>query len=315
MNTRLLSRFVTVVEMGSFNRAARTLNLSQPALSKSMQLLEEKLSADLIKRGPRGVTITPFGRSVYTYAKLIATELRKMDEEIGAMRDLTLGTVNLGTSPGTAFTSGVLAKAILRLARKGRRLIINSRVGPRDHLLGPLLLGELDFIVTVLVDTLPAELIQEQLYEDPLIFVVRRNHPLANRRSIGIRDLVQFSWVIPDESAHDSLQRLALSEKTAIEQTVMRCNASTLIKALLVSSEFVALVREDMARIDLKNGDYKELSLSRNLRAETFLGAQRMGLVYRANSALPRASQALIDEIKSFYNRSGRITAGRHPPP
>lgn len=306
MDTRLLSRFVTVVELGSFNRAAQALNLSQPALSKSVQLLEARLSADLIERGPRGVTVTPFGQSVYTYAKLIATELRKMDEEIGAMRDLTLGAVNLGTSPGTAFTSDVLAKAILRLARKGRRLIINSRVGPRDHLVGPLLLGELDFIVTVLTDSLPPELIQEQLYEDPLTFVVRPSHPLAGRKGIGIRDLVQFPWVVPDESAHESLQRLALSENTAIEQAVMRCNASTLIKALLMSSEFVALVREDMARIDVKSGEYKALSLSRGLRNAGFLGAQRMGLVYRASSTLPRASQALIGEIRSFYGRNGR---------
>lgn len=307
MDTRLLSRFVTVVELGSFNRAAQRLNLSQPALSKSVQLLEERVSAELIKRGPRGVTITPFGQSVYTYAKLIATELRKMDEEIGAMRDLTLGAVNLGTSPGTAFTSDVLAKAILRLSRKGRRLIINSRVGPRDHLLGPLLLGELDFIVTVLTERLPAELAQEQLYEDPLIFVVRPGHPLAGRKGAGIRDLVRFPWVVPDESAHESLQHLALSESTAIEQAVMRCNASTLIKALLLSSDFVALVREDMARIDLKNGDICKLSLSRTLRAESFLGAQRMGLVYRSDGALSAASKALIGEIKSFYKPASAV--------
>lgn len=301
MDTRILSRFVAVVELGSFNRAAQKLNLSQPALSKSVQLLEERLSAELIKRGPRGVTITPFGQSVYTYAKLIATELRKMDDEIGAMRDLTLGAINFGTSPGTAFTSDVLAKAILRLARKGRRLVINSRVGPRDHLLGPLLLGELDFIVTVLTDTLPADLLQEQLYEDPLIFVVKQGHPLANRKNVGIHDLVRFAWVVPDESAHESLQRLALSEETAIEQTVIRCNASTLIKALLLSSEFVALVREDMARNDIKNGDYKKLTLSRDLRTANFLGAQQMGLIYRSNSTLSRAGQALVDEIKSLY--------------
>jgi LysR family transcriptional regulator of gallate degradation len=132
---------------------------------------------------------------------------------------------------------------------------------------------------------------------------VRPSHPLADRKGIGIRDLVRFAWVVPDESAHESLQRLASSENTAIEQAVIRCNASTLIKALLLSSEFIALVREDMARIDLKSGDYKELTLSRNLRTAGFLGAQRMGLVYRSNSALSRASQALIDEIKSFYKR------------
>jgi DNA-binding transcriptional LysR family regulator len=269
-----------------------------------MQTLEEALTVELMKRGPRGVSVTPYGQSVYNYAKLIGTELRKMDEEIGAMRDLTLGTVNLGTSPGNVFTSNVLANGILRLAKKGRRLTINSRVGPWEHLLKPLLLGELDFIITVLSDNLPSELVQEQLYEDPLIFVVKPNHTLAKSKGIGIEDLVRFPWVVPDEDAHDSMQRLAASQDHTIEQVVMRCNASTLIKALLVSGEFVALVREDMARIDLKNGEITKLSLSKDLSSKGFLRAQRMGFVYRANVALPRASLALMDEIRSFYTKS-----------
>jgi DNA-binding transcriptional LysR family regulator len=306
MDTRLFNRFVAVVELGSLNRAAQKLNLSQPALSKSIQTLEAALGAVLMQRGPRGVTLTPYGHSVYTYAKLISAELRKMNEEIGAMRDLTLGTVNLGASPGNVFTSNVLANGILRLAKRGRRLTINSRIGPREHLLKPLILGELDFIITVLTDNLPAELVQEQLYEDPLIFVVKPSHVLAKRRGIGIGDLAGFPLVVPDEDAHESLQRLAASQHHAMDQAVMRCNAPNLIKALLVSGEFVALVREDMARIDLKNGEIAKLSLAKDFSAQPFLSAQRMGLVYRANVAFPKASHALIDEIKGFYKSAAK---------
>lgn len=308
MDTRLLNRFVAIVELGSLNRAAQKLNLSQPALSKSIQALEKTLGVDLMKRGPRGVAVTPYGQSVYTYAKLISAELRKMDEEIGSMRALTLGTVNLGTSPGNVFTSNVLANGILRLAKKGRRLTINSRVGPREHLLKPLLLGELDFILTVLTDTFPAELVQEQLYEDPLIFVVKPNHILAKSKGLTIGDIVRFPLIVPDEEAHEAIQRLAASQKHAIDHAVMRCNASNLIKALLISGEFIALMREDMARLDLKNGELAKLSLSKGLSSEDFLSAQKMGLVYRAKVALPKASQALMDEIRSFYTKSAGKT-------
>lgn len=311
VDTRLLNRLVAVVELGSLNRAAQKLNLSQPALSKSIQALEQALGVDLMKRGPRGVSVTPFGQSVYTYAKLIGAELRKMNEEIGAMRALTLGTVNLGTSPGNVFTSNVLASGILQLAKKGRRLIINSRVGPREHLLKPLLLGELDFIITVLTDSYPSELVQEQLYEDPLIFVVKPGHALARCKGLRIEDIARFPLIVPDENAHESMQRLAASQNHTIEQAVMRCNASNLIKAVLVSGEFVALVREDMARLDLKNGEIAKLSLSKDLLSESFLSAQRMGFVYRANVALPKASQALMEEIRGFYIKSAVKTKRR----
>ena len=304
LDTRLLNRFVAVVELGSLNRAAQKLNLSQPALSKSIQALEQTLAVELMKRGPRGISVTPYGQSVYTYAKLIGAELRKMDEELGSMRALTLGTVNLGTSPGNVFTSNVLANGILRLAKKGRRLTINSRVGPREHLLKPLLLGELDFIITVLTDNLPPELVQEQLYEDPLIFVVKPTHALAKRKALGIGEIIPFPLVVPDEDAHASIQRLASSQGYSLNQAVMRCNAPALIKEVLISGEFVALVREDMARLDLKNDEVTRLSLSKDLASKSFLRAQRMGLVYRANAGLPKTSEALMEEIRSFYMKS-----------
>jgi DNA-binding transcriptional LysR family regulator len=119
---------------------------------------------------------------------------------------------------------------------------------------------------------------------------------------------VGFPLVGPDEDAHESLQRLAASQNHAMDQAVMRCNAPNLIKALLVSGEFVALVREDMARIDLKNGEIAKLSLAKDFSAQPFLSAQRMGLVYRANVALPRASHALIEEIKGFYTKAAEKT-------
>jgi LysR family transcriptional regulator of gallate degradation len=238
---------------------------------------------------------------VYAHAKLIAADVQRMEDEIGAMRDLTLGTVDVGTSPGAAFTNNVLAQAIVRLSRKGRRLMINSRVGPRDLLIPPLLAGELDFVITVLSDDASDDLTQEELYRDPLLFVVRRKHPLARKSGITIGDLAGFPWIVPDQQAHVSLTTLARQAGAELQHTVIRCNASNLIKALVTGSDFIALMREDMARLDLEGGDYAKLALSGALTSETLLATQRMGLVTRALSAPSRAGEALMAEIRSFY--------------
>lgn len=301
MDLRLLERFLSVIEHGSFNRAAQKLHISQPALSKSIQSLESLYGVQLITRTPRGVTATSFGESIYAHAKLITSGVEHLGQEISAMRDLTLGTVNLGTSPGAAFTNNVLARAILRLSKKGRRLIINSRVGPRELLVKPLLAGELDFVITVLADEAPEQLVQQELYRDPLLFVVGRKHPLAGKKAVNIGDLAGFPWIVPDEPAHQNLSRLAEKAGSPLQHTVLRCNASNLIKALVIGSDFVALMREDMAHLDLQSGDYLRLALSPRLKSNTLLETQRMGLVYRAHSAPSRASDALMTEIRSFY--------------
>ena len=74
--------FVEVARQGSIRGASRMLNMSQPALSKSIQELEEGLAAQLFFRRSKGVTLTDAGESFYQHASLILEELRAAQEDI-----------------------------------------------------------------------------------------------------------------------------------------------------------------------------------------------------------------------------------------
>ena len=77
MDQRQFERFVDVVESGSLSRTSKRLNISQPALSKSLRLLEEQLGVRLLERGPRGVRLTKFGEAFYRRARPLISEFRR----------------------------------------------------------------------------------------------------------------------------------------------------------------------------------------------------------------------------------------------
>ena len=75
MDPRKLLYLASVIEHGSFKRAAKHLLISQPALSASMDRLEESVGGKLLERGPAGVTPTALGELVYSHARLIRDEI------------------------------------------------------------------------------------------------------------------------------------------------------------------------------------------------------------------------------------------------
>ncbi|EET7257396.1 LysR family transcriptional regulator [Escherichia coli] len=86
--------FVEVARQGSIRGASRMLNMSQPALSKSIQELEEGLAAQLFFRRSKGVTLTDAGESFYQHASLILEELRAAQEDIRQRQGQLVSMIN-----------------------------------------------------------------------------------------------------------------------------------------------------------------------------------------------------------------------------
>ena len=83
MDLRLLRYFIACVEHRTMHAAASVVNISQPALSKAIRNLETDLGVTLLDRQPRGVVATPFGETLFRYAKMVDNEMRRAVAEIG----------------------------------------------------------------------------------------------------------------------------------------------------------------------------------------------------------------------------------------
>lgn len=116
MDLKQLHYFVTVADEGSISGGAKKLFLSQPPLSIQLKSLEEELGCILFERGPRNITLTESGKTLYTYAKTILDLSRVAKEEVSASADPSKGTVRIGI-----VSSLVCEKALRWLAEFSRQ--------------------------------------------------------------------------------------------------------------------------------------------------------------------------------------------------
>src|SRR4029079_13640274 len=96
MQFRHLRYFVSVVEAGSFSRAAAAIHVAQPALSQQNAQLEERLGQPLLKRSSRGVRPTAAGDALYRKASAILRQLERLPELVRSSSGETQGTVQRG---------------------------------------------------------------------------------------------------------------------------------------------------------------------------------------------------------------------------
>jgi LysR family transcriptional regulator, nitrogen assimilation regulatory protein len=102
MNLKQLEYFVQVAELGSFSRAARVLDIAQPALSRQVRALETDLRETLLLRNGRGVALTDAGRRLLERGAAILQQVAQAREELGATRDEPVGRVTIGLPPSIA---------------------------------------------------------------------------------------------------------------------------------------------------------------------------------------------------------------------
>ena len=101
MDLKNLRYFVEVTEHGSFSKASRTLHVTQSALSKAVQLLEEELGATLLVRSRPGVPsrLTPSGEVVFHHAKGLLSRSKQMLTDVNLLNSLVTGVLQLGLPP------------------------------------------------------------------------------------------------------------------------------------------------------------------------------------------------------------------------
>ena len=136
METRQLLHFLAAVEHGSFHKAAEALNVSQPALTKSIRRLETTLGLTLFERHTRGISPTPYGDALASHGALIATDLQHAVQVVKDMQRAVLGTIRIGAGPSMGVALLPAVTSALLTQQPGIRLQVRN--GLNDTLLAAL---------------------------------------------------------------------------------------------------------------------------------------------------------------------------------
>lgn len=197
-DTPLLRHFLAVATDGSISAACARLALTQPALTKSIQRLEAQLGVKLFERLPRGMALTPFGKTLLPHARRIEAECHFAEVEMQAFRGGRTGRLRVGAGP--YFGAAVVPAAVARLQERYPKLDVEIMVGVNDVILPRLLDGALDLAFCRLPEeVLPAFIDRHAFFEIESRIVAATHHPLLGAPRVTARDVAAFPWAIYQE--------------------------------------------------------------------------------------------------------------------
>ena len=181
-----LQAFARIAELGSFQKAAQALHLSQSALSRRISKLEADLGVRLLDRTTRRVRLTAVGRDFLPQARRLIEEL---ETSISGLRDMAKhgsGQVALACVPTAAMH--ILPPVIKDYSAKHPDNRIRILDVHANEVLQAVLRGEAEFGLTLSGPEEP-EIETEALFGDPFVLACHRNHPLAKRKSVKWAEL------------------------------------------------------------------------------------------------------------------------------
>ena len=291
MQLTQLRHMVGLAEQGSFSKAARSLFITQPALSRSIQALEKELGLALFDRVGHRIELTAFGRDVLERARRMLDDARDLAELGARQRDGIGGRlrVGLGSGPGALLTRPLLAQ----LAARQRSVSLEIARAGTDLLLQRLRARSLDALVVDLLSVVPApDLEIDLVVELRGAFLCRAAHPLARRRRVGIDDVLAYpvaSTPLSDEVARLLVHRYGPRAHPDHLVTLRGDELPGLVDVALHSDAIVLAVQAAAPQLH-------ELALDPPLRARA-----RFGLVTLAGrSAAPALAllrQAVRDHL------------------
>lgn len=287
LDFQLLEQFVVLARAKNFTRAAAELNLSQPALSRAIQKLEDQLGQPLFERKPREVVLTDLGELLLERAKEI---LKLVEDTFSELSEAgRKGRIRLGAIPTIA--PYFLPKLLGSFAESHPQISVVVQEDTTDSLIKRCSHGEIDLAIVAL-PILAKYLEIEPLFTEELLLVLPPGHPLAGKKSVQVQAVEEYPFVMLNE-AHCLAENIAsFCRRQAIQPvTVERTSQLTTVQELVALDHGVSIVPEMARRIDVC-----DRRVYRSFSGEK--PARTVALMWNAYRYQSQAVKALMDHVR-----------------
>ncbi len=199
VDPRRVLTFREVARHGSFSRAAEALSLTQPAVSQQVAALERQAGAQLLERGPGGLSLTAAGALLLEHADVVADQLQLASGQLAELAGEAGRRLRVGAFPSALATR--VPRALGRLTRERPEIKADVVEGTTDELVEGVRAGALH-VAVCFQDAATARREHEgteraDLDEEPFMALLPLRHPLAGTGPIGLADLAEAIWVAP----------------------------------------------------------------------------------------------------------------------
>ena len=255
LRIRQLQVVIAIAEQQSLLAASRYLGISQPALLKALQEIEDTVGVKIFDRVSRGVVPNAYGNAILVRARAVLAELGKIGDDIMQISHQSAGTVVVGALPTAA--AGILPATLALLRQRHPRLGIKILQG-RTHELLPLLeSGSPDVIVGRLYtpDT-PDNFHREVLYNEPMSVLARAEHPIFRAGPNPSCMLRAYDLVLPsmEQRIGQEIDQLLASLGDMIPAPLLRASSVSFIREFVLSGDVLTILPRLMMAGDLLRG-------------------------------------------------------------
>lgn len=291
-----LKVFYTVALRLNFTKAATELYITQPAVSKHIQELEETYKTKLFERNGSKIALTPAGKILLEHTKNIFEIYREIDFEMSSFRNERQGLLRLGSS--TTISQYIISPVLARFHQKQQEIKVNLLNGNTEQIENALINKEIE-IGIVEGQSKNQSIKYVPFIKDELVLVCNTQNPFVKQNEISLEDLKAMKFITRERGSGTlEVIEYALKQvgvKLSDLQIEMQLGNTESIKSYLLNSDCFAFMSIHAVGKELKNNelivlDVENLTIERYFYIITLLGK---------SDAL---SELFIQNISSYYN-------------
>ena len=245
----------TIAEAGTLSQACLKLNMTQPTLSKRLARLEQVLGAELFHRYPRGLAPTDVARYILSKAEPLRAQITEIERHVELMTQLEQGHLNLGVGP--IIEQIMLPDVLRRFVSKTGDVSLTILTEDEQTLLNLFAASELDIVVGPFDDNeqRAEDRIAIPMISDQVVAAARPTHPIFSATTLGLDELMQFSWVAPRTQGTVQLQ----NDNPVLERMKIRSENYSLLKILTESTDVICAGPRAVFRNEFASGSLREI--------------------------------------------------------
>ncbi|WP_437610924.1 LysR substrate-binding domain-containing protein [Erwinia sp. V71] len=293
---RHLHTFVAVAQQGTLGRAAETLSLSQPALSKTLNELEELAGTRLFERSRLGAQLTTMGEQFLTHAVRVLDALNHAGQSFSSAINDQPVVLRLGAL--TTAAMGMLPGILDRFHQLQPQATVQVATLHNNVLIAGLKAGEFDIGIGRMADAdMMAGLTYELLFLESLQLVVRPDHPLLSD-NVTLSRAMQFPVVIsPEGTAPRRLAQAMMDDQgSALPPNCIETSSTSLARQLALRYNYVWFVPSGAIKEDLLHNALVALPIASHGPGEP------VGIITRTGTQHCLSAEILLATIRKNHS-------------
>jgi DNA-binding transcriptional LysR family regulator len=309
---------LALAEHRNFLRAARALEISQPALSRSIQELERRMGATLFSRARGGVEATDVGRIYLAKARAVIVQSGDLEREMHLIRGLEIDELRFGA--GVYPSEMFVARAMARMAKAHPSVKLTAVSNSIDTLLQMLRRREIDFAIG---DQKTAEA-ERGLRVTPLAWhrghlVVRAGHPLLGGSTFKLKDVLRYPLTLTTRVPHDLLSNFLQGEggkgeggkrgsrRASATLPAITCDSPAMMKAIVAESDAIGLMPMSLIAREVADGSLVALPTEAPWLGRAF------AIIELEDRSLSPSAEQFLRFVREADELAARVEAPKSP--